>query len=221
MRPTRFHPEPLKRLLLRKHIATMPELKQALGTSSDATVFRKLEGLFYASSYSHRGSYYTLREIAEFDEYGLWSHRGAHFSEYGTLVSTAEHFVEQSEAGWQARELEAILQVSVKQSLLSLQGRRGRSGSPRRSRAQACGKKTPEVLAAIEALMEHDTAGDPQGAMKWMRRTMDRVADELRALRLNVGPTTVARAGAAALARSRPRPYPAAQPPGGRPRDRT
>ena len=120
MRPTRFHPEPLKRLLLRKHIATMPELKQALGTSSDATVFRKLEGLFYASSYSHRGSYYTLREIAEFDEYGLWSHRGAHFSEYGTLVSTAEHFVEQSEAGWQARELEAILQVSVKQSLLSL-----------------------------------------------------------------------------------------------------
>ena len=112
MRPTRFHPEPLKRMLLRKHIATMPELKQALGTSSDATVFRKLEGLFYASSYSHRGSYYTLREIAEFDEYGLWSHRGVHFSEYGTLVSTAEHFVEQSEAGWQARELEAILQVS-------------------------------------------------------------------------------------------------------------
>lgn len=41
--------------------------------------------------------------------------------------------------------------------------------------------------------MEHDTAGDPQGAMKWTRRTMDRVADELRALRLNVGPTTVGR----------------------------
>ena len=41
--------------------------------------------------------------------------------------------------------------------------------------------------------MEHDTAGDPQGAMKWTRRTMDRVADELRALRLNVGPTTVSR----------------------------
>ena len=80
MRPTRFHPEPLKRLLHRVHIATMTELKQALGTSSDATVFRKLEGLFYASSYSHRGSYYTLREIAEFDEYGLWSHRGVHFS---------------------------------------------------------------------------------------------------------------------------------------------
>ena len=41
--------------------------------------------------------------------------------------------------------------------------------------------------------MEHDTAGDPQSAMKWTRRTMDRVADELRALRLNVGPTTVGR----------------------------
>ncbi len=41
--------------------------------------------------------------------------------------------------------------------------------------------------------MEHDTAGDPQSAMKWTRRTMDRVAEELRALRLNVGPTTVGR----------------------------
>ena len=120
MRPTRFHPQALKRLLRRRHIATMPELKQALGTSSDATVFRKLEQLSYVTSYSQRGSYYALREIAEFDEYGLWSHHEVHFSKYGTLVSTAEYFVEQSEAGWQARELEAILQVSVKQTLLGL-----------------------------------------------------------------------------------------------------
>ena len=131
MRPTRFHPQPLIRLLRRRHIAKMPDLKQALGTSSDATVFRKLEGLSYVTSYSHRGSYYTLREVAEFDEFGLWSHRGVHFSEYGTLVSTAEHFVEQSEAGWQARELEAILQVSVKQSLLGLH-REGRITRERR-----------------------------------------------------------------------------------------
>ena len=131
MRPTRFHPEPLKRLLRRRHIATMPELKQALGTSSDATVFRKLAGLSYLTSYSHRGSYYTLREVAEFDENGLWFHRGVHFSEYGTLVSTAEHFVEQSEAGRQAGELESILQVSVKQTLLRLH-REGRIKRERR-----------------------------------------------------------------------------------------
>ena len=37
-----LHPEPLKRLLHRVHIATMTELKQALGTSSDATVRKQV-----------------------------------------------------------------------------------------------------------------------------------------------------------------------------------
>ena len=41
--------------------------------------------------------------------------------------------------------------------------------------------------------MQSDTAGDPQGALKWTRRTMDKIADQLRALGLKVGPTTVGR----------------------------
>ena len=42
----------------------MPELKKALGTDADVTVFRKLQQLAYRTSYSHRGSYYTLDETA-------------------------------------------------------------------------------------------------------------------------------------------------------------
>jgi len=45
----------LRKLLRSQKIATLPELKQALGTTVDTTVFRKLEELSYHSSYSHRG----------------------------------------------------------------------------------------------------------------------------------------------------------------------
>ena len=52
--------------LFRAHkIATMEELKSALSTRSDATVFRKLAALAYHSSYSHRGRYYTLEGIPD------------------------------------------------------------------------------------------------------------------------------------------------------------
>ena len=93
MRPLSFRSDELRSLLLRSKIATLAELKQALGTSVDVTVFRKLKSLDYLTSYSHRGRYYTLREIARFDEQGLWSQSAVWFSQFGTLLSTAETFV--------------------------------------------------------------------------------------------------------------------------------
>ena len=58
----------------------MAELKRALGTHADMTVFRKLRQLSYHSSYSHRGKYYTTDETARFDQLGLWSFRAVWFS---------------------------------------------------------------------------------------------------------------------------------------------
>ena len=71
MRSASFLPHALRESLLGGKIATLDELKQALGTSVDVTVFRKLKLLDYLTSYSHRGRYYTLREIARLDADGL------------------------------------------------------------------------------------------------------------------------------------------------------
>ena len=120
MRPEQYHPGDLRNLLRQEKIATMAELKAALGTGSDATVFRKLGELHYRTSYSHRGRYYTLDEIARFDELGLWSFRQVWFSRFGTLVSTVEALVVSAEAGYDASELEALVNVEAKQALLSL-----------------------------------------------------------------------------------------------------
>src|SRR5215831_19876278 len=99
MRPPAFNAQALRTYLRRSRIADLPVLKQALGTSADLTVFRKLKQLDYLSSYTHRGRFYTLREIARFDEDGLWSHEGVWFSRHGTLVATLDAWVTRSPQG--------------------------------------------------------------------------------------------------------------------------
>jgi hypothetical protein len=125
MRTRSFHSKELVKLLKRKKIATMDELKVTLGTDVNITVYRKLREVSYHTSYSHRGRYYTLDEVAGFDDKGLWSFRDVWFSRYGNLLTTAEVFVKGSKAGYFAKELENVLNVGVKETLLNLvrQGR--------------------------------------------------------------------------------------------------
>lgn len=125
MRPLSFDPDVLRQHLRRHTIATLDELKSALGTTVAVTVFRKLQTLDYLSSYSHRGAYYTLRPLARFSLEGLWSHEGVWFSRSGTLVATAEAFVTRSSSGYFAEELARALHVEVHDALraLTTQGR--------------------------------------------------------------------------------------------------
>src|SRR5712692_3532561 len=51
-----YSAEALRALLRKRKTATLDELKQALGTNVDMTVFRKLAELAYRSSYSHGGA---------------------------------------------------------------------------------------------------------------------------------------------------------------------
>ncbi len=125
MRPTEFTSSSLSALLRSQKIATMPELMRALGTSARRTVFRKLEELEYRTSYSHRGRFYTLDEIAEFDEQGLWSWGEVCFSVHGTLVATAAAFVDGAEIGYFVDELDNLLRVGTKDALRKL-AREGR-----------------------------------------------------------------------------------------------
>src|ERR1035437_10057155 len=120
MRPFSFRSDQLRSLLLRNKIATLDELKQALGTSVNVTVFRKLKPLAYLTSYSHRGRYYTMRDVARFDDDGLWSQEDVWFSRFGTLLASAEAFVNRSPCGYFADELARALHVEVQDTLHQL-----------------------------------------------------------------------------------------------------
>lgn len=120
MKKQKANPDPLRSFLHAEQVTTLEELKAALGTTGTMTVFRRLKALGYMTSYSHRGKYYTLPEIPEFNEQGLWSHHSVWFSRHGNLVATVKEFIEDATAGWTAQELEHILQVEVKRPLLRL-----------------------------------------------------------------------------------------------------
>jgi hypothetical protein len=120
MNTQKYQSKDLEQFLIRQKISTLKELKAVLGTDVDMTAFRKLKQLSYRSSYSHGGRYYTLDKVAKFDDNGLWCHLSVCFSQHGNLLSTLEHLIAGSEAGFFANELEALLAVSVKESLLRL-----------------------------------------------------------------------------------------------------
>ena len=74
--------------------------------------------------------------------------------------------------------------------------------SPGTSSAPACAapaaggrqwKKTPQVIAAIQATLQHDVAGDPITGIRWTRRTTEKIATELATLGIQVCPRTVCR----------------------------
>jgi hypothetical protein len=118
----------------RRQVANLEELQTVFGGRARMTVFRALRRLGYLSSYSHRGQFYTLWQIPSFDELGLWSFRDIRFSRFGNLLATAKPLVEKAEAGYTAAELENILHVEVKHTLLQLTRRNEIS----RSRFRSC-----------------------------------------------------------------------------------
>lgn len=175
MRTERFEARNLVTVLQERKVATIRELKTALGTQIDMTVFRKLREIEYCTSYSHRGKFYALKAVARFDARGLWTCREAHFSRFGSLVDTAEHFVVVSDRGLQAAELSAELRVQAKEGLLAL-SRQGRvvrklmggcyvyfSPDPDTRRQQVLGRQLPDAHNPFVSLWD-PSAENPEEA---------------------------------------------------------
>jgi hypothetical protein len=177
MRTESFHAEDLARALRRSQIATLPELKKALGTEVDVTVFRKLKQLAYRTSYSHRGSYYTLDETARFDQHGLWSFQSVWFSRWGTLLDTAEAFVENSQAGRFVEELDHLLHVGTKEPLLRLVQRQRIAREPAGGLYLYC--SADPVLRERQLLARRVLQAEPRLAASLVSR--EGVPDELKA----------------------------------------
>lgn len=117
MRPMQYEISSLEALFARQRIATLDELKAALGTNVYMTVLRKLRPLGHLCSYSHGGKFYTLEKLAQFDDHGLFRVGAARFSQFGSLLDTAAHWVTGSPMGYYVAELDGELGVSTKDAL--------------------------------------------------------------------------------------------------------
>jgi hypothetical protein len=118
----------LRQAFRRAKVLDIKALGARFERRSRRSLYRDLSALGYLSSYTNGGRYYTLADIPDFDEWGLWFHGAIGFSRAGTLKETAAAQVEDAADGRTHGELSNLLRVRVHNTLLELvrQGRLGR-----------------------------------------------------------------------------------------------
>ena len=107
---------PLLRRWRRKKVITLSELIKELRTSL-RTVRRRLKVWSAMASFNHNSRFYTLPELPQFDEHGLWFHRDVGFSRHGHLPQTIVALVRQSPGGLTAAELGQCLRLDPRSFL--------------------------------------------------------------------------------------------------------
>jgi hypothetical protein len=110
----------LAQLFQRNQTMDFASIAKAARGRSRRSLFRDLASLEYLTSYTHAGRYYTLSDLPQFDEHGLWFYKGTGFSRAGTLKTTLIELISTGEAGYTHHELKALLRVRVHNTLLAL-----------------------------------------------------------------------------------------------------
>jgi len=101
------------RELFKTNIVMDMDDMQKQTSSSRITVLRHLKEIGYITSYNKNAKYYTLLEIANFDETGIFNHKGILFFKHGGIRDLVIKEIESSEKGFTAEELNTKIGTRV------------------------------------------------------------------------------------------------------------
>ncbi len=119
MRPRSIETTELRELFKKNIVMTLDDLIKQTKVSR-ITIMRRLKEMGHITSYNRNGTYYTLPEIAKFDESGLWNHKGIRFSKNGGLQEVIIGQINSSENGYTSEELSTRLGTRVSNHLHNL-----------------------------------------------------------------------------------------------------
>src|SRR3989304_47075 len=105
----------LKELFKRYIAMDMEDLLRKTG-SSRTTILRRLKDIGYLTSYNHNGKYFALPEFLNFDDSGLFEHKGIYFFKKGGLQELIIHQINSSEKGYNAHELKIEYGIKISDS---------------------------------------------------------------------------------------------------------
>jgi hypothetical protein len=181
----------LRKFFRRLPVADLEALFALLGTHSRMSVFRRLREQGYHSSFTHAGRYYTLGDIPQFDEQGLWFRQGVGFSRAGTLKATIIHLTETAACGYTHVELERMLRLRVHNTLLGLV-QQGRLGRERLEKAYLYVSARPRRAAEQVGARQRLAAQEPAPAPVPAATVIEVLVEALTAGRVTVAPLVVA-----------------------------
>ena len=116
MKPIRDATAALLQLWRRRKVLTLPQIMKQLRISL-RTARRRLKAWAALASFNDNCRFYTLPEVPQFDEQGLWFHRDIGFSRHGHLPQTIVALVRQSHAGLTAAQLGQALRLDPRSFL--------------------------------------------------------------------------------------------------------
>ncbi len=117
MKPIKFHAKEILRLLETNTTLRTDELLKIIGCAP-RTLYIKLQEYEYMSSINQKRKFITLSKTPEYDENGLWEHRGAIFSKWGGVKETIVHLVNSSAMGLIPSQISGLLKTTVTPQLL-------------------------------------------------------------------------------------------------------
>ena len=106
----------LKELFKKNIVMDIDDLTKQT-SSSRITVFRNLKEIGYITSYNQNGKYYTLLEIVNFDDSGIFDHKGILFFRDGGIEELVIKETDSSEKGYTAEELSNKIRTRVSNQL--------------------------------------------------------------------------------------------------------
>ncbi len=110
----------LKALFRKNRVLNLEKIMEVVGQRSTRTAFRCHKKHDYISSYTHTRSYYTLKEIAVFNQEGFWHYGEIGFSVYGSLKDILVRLINTSDSGRTHSELEQLQKCRAHNALREL-----------------------------------------------------------------------------------------------------
>ena len=110
----------LHTLFSKEKILDLMTISQSFPERSRTSLVRDLQKVNAISSYNHCGKHYTLKEIADFNDQGIWQYKDAMFSAHGNLKHTIQSIVNNSSSGMTHNDLKAILKLRTHDILREL-----------------------------------------------------------------------------------------------------
>ncbi len=102
----------LRELFKKEHVMDIDDLQKQT-SSSRITVLRHLKEIGYITSYNKNAKYYTLLEVANFNETGIFNYKGVLFFKNGGIRELVIKEIESSEKGFTAEELNTKIGTRV------------------------------------------------------------------------------------------------------------